>query len=57
MKRSFENLREVTFLGGAPTILPISVFTHPGQQLLITKPGFSLANIAAMALTHAFEMA
>jgi len=42
------------FLGGLePTILPISVETHPGQQELIRNPGFSRARTAVKAFMHA----
>ena len=41
------------FGGRAPTIEPMSVSTHPGQQQLMVKPGFSRASTAVMAFVHA----
>lgn len=42
-----------SFGGCEPTILPISVETHPGQQAFTIRPEFSRAKIAVSALIHA----
>lgn len=41
--------------GGLPTRWPMSVFTQPGQQALIVRPGLSRARMRVMALTQALE--
>lgn len=40
-------------LVGLPTLSPIPVDTHPGQQALMISPGFSRASTAVKTFMHA----